>query len=274
MQAAPSGLAAPTRPASAAAPAIWNPDRVQMVEALWGEGFVAPGGATEALRLAKPLGLSKTTTLLLLGAGLGGPPAAVAAQLGCWVAAFETDSDLVSLAQERRRAAAKRVTIEEWDPAQPRFRPDFYNHALALEPLRGAPPAAVLDAIAGALRLGGQLVMTELVAEQPLAATDPVVAAWCRVERRPADLPSTGQVTNILRALGFDVRVVEDVSERHLTLAMAGWHGAIQRLKAGPRPSRRQAAALVAEAELWLCRLRLLRERRLRLIRWHALSPG
>jgi hypothetical protein len=36
------------------------------------------------------------------------------------------------------------------------------------------------------------------------------------------------------------------------------------------RPSPAAAADLVAEAEAWLLRLRLLRDGRLRLLRWHA----
>jgi hypothetical protein len=34
-----------------------------------------------------------------------------------------------------------------------------------------------------------------------------------------------------------------------------------------------QLALIVREAELWMARLRLMRERRLRLVRWHAIGP-
>jgi hypothetical protein len=33
------------------------------------------------------------------------------------------------------------------------------------------------------------------------------------------------------------------------------------------------ASALVREAELWLLRLRLIRARKMRLMRWHAIGP-
>jgi len=41
-----------------------------------------------------PLTLTKETSLLLLGAGAGGPPCCIATQLGAWVTAFEADADL------------------------------------------------------------------------------------------------------------------------------------------------------------------------------------
>jgi hypothetical protein len=39
-------------------------------------------------------------------------------------------------------------------------------------------------------------------------------------------------------------------------------------------PSPRDAAQLVQEAELWLLRMKLLRARRLRLVRWNAIGRG
>ena len=41
---------------------------------------------------------------------------------------------------------------------------------------------------------------------------------------------------------------------------------------AGARPTLRQVAVVVREAELWLARFRLMRAGRLRLVRWHAIA--
>jgi len=40
------------------------------------------------------------------------------------------------------------------------------------------------------------------------------------------------------------------------------------------RPTLRQAALVVREAELWLARFRLMRRGTLRLVRWHAIATG
>src|ERR1700675_4859895 len=70
-------------------PPTWTPDRLVTTDALWGEGYQFPGGEIETLRLAKPLGLSKASSLLLIGAGAGGPACSLAVQCGAWVSGFE-----------------------------------------------------------------------------------------------------------------------------------------------------------------------------------------
>src|SRR5580693_5207202 len=116
--------------------AHWNRARIALVESLWGEGFIFPAGEQETLRLAKPLALSEATSLLLVGAGSGGPVSCIAAQLGAWVTGFEADPDLALLATERssRSGFGKRAAIKSWDPAQPNFARRSFHHALALEP--------------------------------------------------------------------------------------------------------------------------------------------
>ena len=44
---------------------VWPSARISVAEALWGEGFLFPGGGPEVVRLAKPLGLTAASSLLL-----------------------------------------------------------------------------------------------------------------------------------------------------------------------------------------------------------------
>jgi len=251
----------------------WPAARVDVCEQIWGEGFLSPGGAEEVMRLAKPLGLTSAASLLLVGAGSGGAPRIIASQLGVWVSGFESDPDLAALAMERctRARLGRRATVEMWYPQAPSFRIQAYHHGLALEPLRDAKPEPVLAALTGALRPRGQLMLVETVADEPLDPADPVVAAWRRLERRPAELPTERGITKMFGRLGFEVRVAEDVTQRHIHLAVLGWRAAVREMKAD-RPPPVRAARIVAEAELWLVRLRMMREGRVRMVRWHAIS--
>jgi cyclopropane fatty-acyl-phospholipid synthase-like methyltransferase len=255
---------------------IWTPERIQIVGLLWGDGFQFPGGEAETLRVAKPLGLSAASTLLLLGAGGGGPARAVASKLGAWVSGFEADQDLAASATDliSRTKLGRRSQIDTWDPGDPDFAVHYYHHGLALEPLRGHQPELVLAAIAAALKPGGQLALVELVADNALPLTDPEIAHWARLEHRRAELlPTETAITRILGRLGFDVRITEDISPRHIQQAMMGWRRLVRGMET-ERPPMRQTAMLVAEAELWLLRLKLFRTRQLRLVRWHAIGRG
>jgi cyclopropane fatty-acyl-phospholipid synthase-like methyltransferase len=254
---------------------VWPTARISVAEALWGEGFLFPGGSEETVRLAKPLGVSAAASLLLIGAGSGGPPRCMATEFGVWVTGYEANAHLAALANERSQRAGlgRRAQVEIWDPHGPKFPPRYFHHGMSLDALRGASPKPMLAGVARALKQGGQFVLVEMVADQPLDPTDPAVTTWARLDHRSVELPSELTLTKALGEFGFDVRIVEDVSSRHMQYVLQGWYEAVQAMQAG-RPSRRQLAVVVREAELWLSCVRLMRSGKIRLVRWHAISTA
>jgi cyclopropane fatty-acyl-phospholipid synthase-like methyltransferase len=254
---------------------IWPSARIGVAEALWGEGFQFPGGNEEVSRLAKPMGLSDASSLMLIGAGSGGAPRRISAEFGSWVTGYEANQRLAALANERSQRAGlgRRAQVEPWDPQAPKFPKHYFHHAIAIEPLRGAPFEPVLAAAAAALKPGGQFALVEAVADMPLDPADPLVATWMGLDHRSAETPSELAVTGSLRRIGFDVRIAEDVSARHIHRALEGWADAVHAM-AGAPPALRHVAVVVREAELWMARIRLLRTGRLRLVRWHAIGRG
>ncbi len=263
----------PAAPLAADDDPEWPSARIGVAEALWGEGFLFPGGREVALRLAKPLGLSAASSVLLIGAGSGGAPRGITTELGGWVTGYESNPRLVALANERnlRAGLGRRAQVEAWDPFAPSFPLHYFHHAIAIEPLRGAPVEPLLTAVAAALKPAGQFVLVETVTDQATIATDASVMHWAELDHRPPDVPTELGITKYLGQLGFDVRIVEDVSRPHMHEAIEGWCRAVQTIE-GARPSPHQLSLIVSEAELWLARLRLMRTRRLRLVRWHAMG--
>jgi SAM-dependent methyltransferase len=274
----PAGLADPPEACSSAKPSpvpalAWPESRVALAGLLWGEGFVQPGGAEEVLRLARPLGLSEARTLLLIGAGAGGPVRCLAGGLGTWVSGFESDKGLAEIAARRCAEAGlgKRATVQPWSPEEPRFPERSFHHALALEPLRHAVPDNVLPAMIKALRPGGQIVMTEVLAGPTLAGSrlDP----WLRAEGRTRPPPLERPFVRALETLGQDVRVTEDMTPRHLEMVLRDWRAFVRQLSI-EKPDCAAAALIVREAETWLLRARLLRQGAIRLVRLHSISRG
>ena len=132
--------------------------------------------------------------------------------------------------------------IETWDRLAPRFPLHYYHHGMALEPLHGATPEPILAALSLALKPGGQLVLVEVVADLQLVPADPVVAAWARLDHRSADLPSELAITKVLGRLGFDVRIVEDITHRHMQERGGRDGPRLSEAMAGARPTLRQLA--------------------------------
>ena len=253
----------------------WPIERIALAYRLWGPGFIVPGGEAEILRLVRPLGAASSSSLLLVGVGAGGPAAAITRNFGAWVTGLDNDAMLLAAAKGvvAKAQLAKKIRIGSWDPRAPAFVPRGHHHCLALEPLHGAQPEPILDGLAKALRPAGQLVMTELTADRPLNPNDPAVARWAALERRDPDSLVAGiAITRMLGRVGLDVRIAEDISVRHQEQAMLGWRVLLRDLQ-GRKPPRQEAAQMVAEAELWLLRRRLMRAGKLRLMRWHAIGP-
>ena len=253
----------------------WPIERIALAYRLWGPGFIVPGGEAEILRLVRPLGAASSSSLLLVGVGAGGPAAAITRNFGAWVTGLDNDATLLAAAKGvvAKAQLAKKIRIGSWDPLAPAFVPHGHHHCLALEPLHGAQAEPILDGLAKALRPGGQLVMTELTADKPLNPNDPAVARWAAMERRdPGGLVAGIAITRMLGRVGLDVRIAEDISARHLEQAMLGWRILLRDLQ-GRKPPKQEAAQMVAEAELWLLRRRLMRAGKLRLMRWHAIGP-
>jgi len=251
----------------------WPAERIELAGQLWGEGYILPGGEEETLRLARSLGLSADSTLLLLGCGPGGASRSVAGRLGVWVSGFEADPDLASAGASlcALSGLGHRADVCFWNPNRPDFQHRHYHHALALEPMRIASPETVLAGISLALRPGGQLGLLEMVATQKPDPAAPEFTRWMELEGRTAMPPPETAITRAFGRLGFETRATEDVSQRHLREIARGWREIVRTLNIC-RPGPAAAARLVREGELWLLRARLLRSGRLRLIRWHAVG--
>ncbi len=244
--------------------------RLAISHSLWGEWFFHPGGLDEAQRLAKPLSLNDSTTLLLVGSGMLGAARAIAA-LGSYVTVYETEKPLVAPSLEemaRHAKASRKVEFGAWDQA--RLKPGAYRHAALIGVGRTDSATAALGRAAAALKPQAQLLMIEPIAGEGFDPTSPLARRWGALEGRVVPLANEEAVLGVMAGLGFDVRVREDMSQRHLSLALIGWQRRIAEL-ARHRPGRAEAAVLVEEAERWLLRLKLLQMGQLRLMRWHAM---
>lgn len=267
----------PSAPVTAPAgiqPLPWSPTRLALNDQLWGPGFIFPGGETETVHLAKPIGISASGSLLLVGVGSGGPAGAITQNLGAWVTGRESDPHLLNAARSRtaRDRFGHKVALSPWDPDNPVFDDRKYHHCLALDPLRRGHAEPILHGLTQAVRRGGHLVISGVAAEQALDPDEPTVARWAALDGRSARLvPTRRGVTRMLGRLGFDVRIEEDITHRHTEQAMIGWRVLLSQLRE-KRPDRDMANSLMREAELWLLRRRLLKEGRLRMMRWHAIS--
>ena len=70
---------------------IWSAERRDLVQLLWGDGFIWPGGKEYVYDLVNAFALTPAQSMLELGSGLGGGTRAVVEKFGTYVTGRETN---------------------------------------------------------------------------------------------------------------------------------------------------------------------------------------
>jgi hypothetical protein len=97
------------------------------------------------------------------------------------------------------------------------------------------------------------------------------VAAWAAREAFPPVLWTIAQYNDCLTSLGFDIRVVEDITLRYRGMIVAGWAHLIKEVDLRAL-ARSHLRAVVDEAELWALRIAALECGALHVYRLHAIA--
>jgi cyclopropane fatty-acyl-phospholipid synthase-like methyltransferase len=251
----------------------WTDTRIKIAERLWGEGFLTPGGADYAINLVKPLALDPKKSLLVLGARLGGAARAIAEESGVWITGQEKDAQLAERGMDisTRAGLEKRVPIAHYDPENYELKAHFYDCAFAKEEFFVvADKEHLFDALYRGLKRDGHLMFTDFVLQKP-GISSPAIEKWAAREAYPLHLWSVEQVTACLKNRGFDIRIIEDISEEYRRIVMAGW-GEFTRQLRHEAVDPGIGPVLTDEAELWQCRMEALRNGDIQLYRFHAIK--
>jgi cyclopropane fatty-acyl-phospholipid synthase-like methyltransferase len=273
----PAPVAAPEQPPPPPPPTEkpWTPDRLELVEQLWGEGFHTPGGAEHILELVKPMALDETVTLLELGCGLGGGARTIAKTFNTWVTGIEWWKELATGGVQRSTKAGmeKKAEVRYHNSDRLNLKPTSYNSIFSKEALFTVPDKAnMLETIVRALRPGGQLCFTDYVLPGDSDLTQNI-RDWMVREPCGATPWSVDGYSLAIQHLGLDLRIAEDMSERHRELIKTGWDR-LQAAIQGKSHTSTSLKLMIREAEIWARRMALLRKGEIKLYRFFALKSA
>jgi phosphoethanolamine N-methyltransferase len=90
---------------------------VAMLELIWGEGFLAPGGSANVREIVAGLDL-RDKTVLDIGSGVGGVDVILAGEYGARVIGFETEQSLIARARDyaARSGLSERIAFRHVEP--------------------------------------------------------------------------------------------------------------------------------------------------------------
>ena len=107
----------PEQPAATSHVDEYDDAMVAMLELIWGDGFLAPGGAETVRKAVSGLDLTDKR-VLDIGCGIGGGDLVLAGELGARVTGIDLEAPLIERAQRAAAAAglADRITFRQTEP--------------------------------------------------------------------------------------------------------------------------------------------------------------
>ena len=252
-------------------PRPWTADRIQIMEAMWGDGLHLPGGTAYLTALSSPIGLNHELSVLDLSAGLGGMARQIVDQYKCYVTGMEQDSILAARGMIMSIAAGKSKTasIVGYDAAT-YSAARKYDAIFAREVFyRVIGKEKFFKAIDSSLKTGGgHLVFTDYILD-PEAREKPAVVQWLTRERGAAPL-SMIEMIKTWKGMGYDLRIAEDQTHFYKNSILIGLKNIAEHMLMNI-PDRSTKAFVVAEVDLWAKRLAAFHEG-LRYCRFHGIK--
>jgi hypothetical protein len=248
------------------------PPRLQALSKIWGEGRLRPGEATgEALEPAR-IGIAPDGVLALLGPGLVGPVAALAAAHPGKIEVFEwRDEALDALKYGVARAnLADRVTVTRIDLEAHVWAVGGYDGLLSIDDFAycGYPPFLAGQVLK--LLKPGACAVVECYVGLP---SDDLKTAFASSFAEP-QIRAHGDLLQIFRDIGLAVESDEDLTEEFLATARTGFRKLGEVLTGADKIEPAIARELAWEAEAWRVRLKLLSQRRLERRRFTLRKPA
>ncbi len=234
---------------------LWGEERRKLVQMLWGQGLVHPGGVDYACDLVSGFSLNPAVSMVEVGAGLGGGTRAIVEKFKSYVDAFEIDENLAreGMLMSKVRGVNDKAPIQHLDIETLHLKDHYYEGALIRDTLYTVEDKAKLvRKVVRAVKPYCQIVITDLV--RASESTGPEVESWMAAEPEAVHLWSVNQAQQCLSSLNVLTRITSDESDDYRARVLGGWTDFLHRIETHPL-GRNFIVPLVNEAELWARRI-------------------
>jgi len=191
----------------------YNDNMVTMLELIWGEGYMAPGGKGNVARLlegTEPGG----KCILDIGCGIGGPAMDMVRQHGAQVVGIDLEAPLIRRASAVARQAGlqEHCTFKCVEPGPLQFPDQSFDIVVSSGAITQTDgKAAIFSEIMRVLRPGGFFSCYEWMKEEGEPSDD--LRYWIEVEELTYAFETLPRYGELLRDAGFDDVVTTDASD-------------------------------------------------------------
>jgi len=254
----------------------WSELRLQVLKQLWGEGFIYPGGAKQAVRLVKPMSLDPTKTVLDLTAGLGGGTRAMSEAFGLWISGMEPDRILAGKAHELSVVAGmeKKAPITHFEFESLDLPTGRYDGVLIRDRFWSfKDKEQILRKVDSSLKSKGGLILTDLVLKDFASSSSEAVQGWMEAEGEGCSPWTMDEYREMFSDVRMEARIMKEETEEYRNLILKGWSDFVDNL-ATEELDRDFVDMLMEEAKSWQRLVRALETGDLCYLRIHAINMG
>lgn len=195
-------------------------DFVARLHAVWGEGFLSPGGPEEVREIVRGLDLSNSR-VLDIGSGTGGPAIVLGRDCGARVVGIDIEPQLVARAQSAavRAGASHSIEFRCVEPGAFSFDDATFDVVFSKDALIHVPdkPALYREALR-VLKPGGMFAASDWLCSAS-AADDPRFQEFLDLMDLGFEMATAAETERIMRDAGFADVSSRDRNEWYVSVA-------------------------------------------------------
>ena len=221
---------------------LYHSRAVAMLQAVWGEGFLSPGGEQEVARLIGDVDLTGLA-VLDIGCGAGGIDLALVRNHGAaYVTGIDVEDTVLACARKlvERASLSARIGVAKVAPGPLPFPPGSFDVVFSKDSIVHIPDKhALMREVYRVLRPGGRFIASDwLIGHDGPPSAE--MAAYIEAEGLNFGMASPARYADALRGAGF-TEIYDHQPQRLVSGCRSAGAGAPARAGRGGRRQRRRA---------------------------------